>query len=102
MATRDPVVDSIGADAETRSDLIDAQLSWFESRRGRHSANVADPLDGCHVKWTAHAGLHAACLEFRDEFLIARGWTQLEDQFGGRVRCAFGFVQRRRSPRDDQ
>jgi hypothetical protein len=92
VAAFDPVIDSIGADAEARSDPIDAQLSWFESSRGRHSADVADPLDGCHVKRTTHASLHAACVELCDQVLIACVRTQLADKFGGRVRRAFGLV----------
>jgi len=35
---------------------------------------------------------YAARSELRDELLIARGWTQLDDEFGGRVRCAFDLV----------
>src|SRR5215467_5132672 len=102
MAALDPVIDRVGGNAETCSDLVDAQLAWFESTRRRHPADVADPFDGGYVECTTETGFPATCVELCDQFLIACGWTQLEDECGSRVRCAFGFVQRWRSPRNDQ
>ena len=57
MAALDPVIDRIGTDAQTRGDLIDAQFSGLETRRGWHPVDVADPFDGRYVEWTACARL---------------------------------------------
>ncbi|MBV9323083.1 MAG: hypothetical protein JO352_04750 [Chloroflexi bacterium] len=50
MAALDPVIDCVGANAETCSDLVDGQLAWFEAARRRHAADIADPFDGGYVE----------------------------------------------------